>query len=304
MFTSCDSNTVANTVHTALERSAGVLGVGRAPKDLVSGLVGPMSQRLPARGLFAGQIVAPLPAVLSSVLTVVGRITTSNSAAPPAQTRVTDENAQLYSVALNLLCTSMRRETALQVTAQHGRILEQLSLRDLRVINSLTRDRSEVWLNRCELRFETVHNHKVIPRRIRLVDDATSTGVAPFSASIPATLSIADAESLERAGLVVWVDSTIAPPNNLRFISAWKHLRLGTVSFPEGFRRWLAGQHMAPVRHEDRQPLGGDLVGGIEILFRTLELTEAGRTWVRVTRQTAANALRNGGRQPFNQRPF
>lgn len=298
MITAVQRNATINQVQTVLARAAAAsvsaLGAEQVPEAVVFRLVTPLAKRLPARGLFVDQIGLPHPAVLASVLRVTER---TGAIAEPgdgdARALGADNGTYdaLYDAALNLLAASMRRETALRVTAQHGHLLEQFSCRDLAVIDALATTRSHAWLQRCELRFETVRRDKIIPRRLRMIEEHFRLRGAPP----PSPFSVEETDALERAGLVAWVDSSVTPRNSYRFLRAWRQMRLGRVPFRVGLQRWLAGQHMAPIQQEDRQPLRGDVVGGIEIHFRTLELTDSGRTWVQLTQP--ARWLGSGNRR-------
>jgi hypothetical protein len=90
--------------------------------------------------------------------------------------------------------------------------------------------------------------------------------------------------TLERLGLVVWSERRLTPAENPRFARDRRRARLGSVSFANGLRRWLAGTHLAPVSDDDLLLPAADnrqVVGGIEVSYRALDLTHEGRDLIR-----------------------
>ena len=60
--------------------------------------------------------------------------------------------------------------------------------------------------------------------------------------------------------------------------------RLGSVSFADGLRRWLAGTHLAPVADDDLilpASVNRRVVGGIAVSYSALDATHEGRTLIR-----------------------
>ena len=263
---------IALVVQRALARSASALGSSgpssAAFEATLVALMPPLCARLNERDWYGDTVVAPLPALLASVMRIVQREGSDV------------EQAVLCDAAYNVLSAAMRRRTALLATAQQGALLEQVTHHDVHLLRALAARVPHACMARCELRFETIRKNKILPRRLRLGDDPDVRATHGVNSS----LRDASAATLEMLGLAAWTDTVIVPLEDPAFATAWRHLRLGTVSFVDGLRRWLAGQHMAPIRHEDRQQQNRLAVGGLEVSFRSFALTRDGHRMAQAMR--------------------
>lgn len=263
-----------------------MLGAGTTPTSDVERLVEPLSSRLKFDALWANAVVAPLPTLLSCALELTA--SDQHARSDPA----------LQHAALNLLATAMRRPTALFACRRHGELLTQLAASDMMLLSSLARRHPAPLLLQLELRCETLRNRAPMPRRIGIVGNAAET----VESDIAWPLSREHTATLERLELVEWVDRTIIPAEDPDFIRARYQARIGTVTLRQGFRLWLAGKHLGPVGMEKGQTPASRSLGGIELFYRTIGLTAAGRDFARAVCDVPRSADR--GWQAVEQRAF
>jgi hypothetical protein len=263
------SGDITRAVHAALARAMRTeLTAVTAAQSL---LIDVLSTRFERERRSPRDIVAPLPVVAAAVhdVFVLNVPTTS----PRAR------------LGVNLLSTAMHRSTALVVGARHAALLAELSELDARIVLALARRWPAPLLTRLELRCETLRGSARVTRRLRVVDDANdgSDRLDEFAVSLQRDHTA----SLERLGLVTWSERTITPTEDPRFARARQQARMGTVSFADSLRRWLAGTHLAPVEDDEviipPVPNRG-VIGGIEVSYRAIHVTDEGRSLLRAVR--------------------